>query len=219
MGSERPRILLIPVLTELEWPIKPELEEWADVASYDAPGVGDEPPLDLPPPEARMARGIQELDRRGWSSAIVAGDEFGANTALRLARAHPDRVEALALGHACLSYRRSGERPPLNPDMSALEQQLGELDHRMLTRQMFESWRQTGQIDLSQDEVERRFVEPYLERVSREAAMSWLEALLAAEHTPEASNEAYLASLEVPVLLVEHSACMMWTREGFEDVV
>ena len=42
-AMERPRLLLVPELTELEWVIKPLLEEWAEVASYDAPGVGDEP--------------------------------------------------------------------------------------------------------------------------------------------------------------------------------
>jgi pimeloyl-ACP methyl ester carboxylesterase len=219
MDSVRPRILLMPVLTELEWTIKPQLEEWADVATYDAPGVGDEPPARLPPAEARIKRGIEELDRRGWRSCIVAGDEFGANTALRLTREHPERVEALALGHACLSYRRHGERPPLNPEITALEQQLGEIDHRMLTRQMFESWRQTGQIDLSAEEVERCFVEPYLARVSREAATAWLQALLDAEGTPEADNEALLSSVDVPLLLVGHAACLMWTSEGFEDAV
>ena len=38
----RPRLLLVPLLTELEWdPIRAQLEEWADVASYDLPGVGE----------------------------------------------------------------------------------------------------------------------------------------------------------------------------------
>ena len=36
----RPRILLVPHFSELDWRIKPLLEEWAHVASFDAPGVG-----------------------------------------------------------------------------------------------------------------------------------------------------------------------------------
>jgi len=36
----RPRLLLIPEFTEVTWTIKPRLEEWAEVASYDPPGVG-----------------------------------------------------------------------------------------------------------------------------------------------------------------------------------
>ena len=45
---ERPRLLLVPMLTEVEWVIRPLLEEWAEVASYDAPGVGDEPAVEDP---------------------------------------------------------------------------------------------------------------------------------------------------------------------------
>ena len=40
---DRPRLLLIPEFTELTWAIKPQLSEWADVVSYDPPGVGAEP--------------------------------------------------------------------------------------------------------------------------------------------------------------------------------
>ena len=39
----RPRLLLVAEFTELEWAIKPELEEWAEVLSFDPPGVGTEP--------------------------------------------------------------------------------------------------------------------------------------------------------------------------------
>src|SRR5437899_4376557 len=67
----RPRILLVPNLTELEWLIKPQLEEWAEVASFDAPGVGAEPRPDTLNREAIIRRalappfaGIVALDRR-----------------------------------------------------------------------------------------------------------------------------------------------------------
>ena len=40
----RPQLLLIPGYSELEWVVQPELEEWAEVAVFDAPGVGGEPP-------------------------------------------------------------------------------------------------------------------------------------------------------------------------------
>jgi hypothetical protein len=36
------RLLLVPWLPELEWGISPLLREWAEVSSFDAPGVGDE---------------------------------------------------------------------------------------------------------------------------------------------------------------------------------
>jgi hypothetical protein len=33
----RPRLLLVPLITELEWVIRPRLEEWAEVATFDVP--------------------------------------------------------------------------------------------------------------------------------------------------------------------------------------
>jgi hypothetical protein len=59
----RPRILLVPDLTQLEWRNRPLLEEWADVASFDAPGVGDEPPPEEFSVNAVVERGLAELDR------------------------------------------------------------------------------------------------------------------------------------------------------------
>jgi hypothetical protein len=53
----RPRLLLIPNFTELEWVVKPRLEEWAEVVSYDPPGIGDEP----------LAREEREAMRGGGS--------------------------------------------------------------------------------------------------------------------------------------------------------
>ena len=38
-----PRLLLVPQLTQIEWTIEPDLEQWAEVASFDPPGVGNEP--------------------------------------------------------------------------------------------------------------------------------------------------------------------------------
>ena len=39
----RPRLLLVPSFTELKWGVLPLLEEWADVATFDMPGVGEQP--------------------------------------------------------------------------------------------------------------------------------------------------------------------------------
>ena len=99
----RPRLLLVPSLTELEWTIKPLLEEWAEVASYDAPGVGSEPSAEGLRLEATAGRGLEELDHRGWDRCVVVGDEFGSLVAVLLARAREDAVIGLALGHATAS--------------------------------------------------------------------------------------------------------------------
>src|SRR5204862_5909786 len=65
------RLLLVPSFTELEWGIRTQLEQWADVATFDSPGVGDEP---LPPgvdPDPRRAseRASEFLSR--WRDAAV----------------------------------------------------------------------------------------------------------------------------------------------------
>src|SRR3954453_362035 len=106
------RLLLVPWLSELEWGgIRPLLEEWADVASFDAPGVGDEPPPAETTREAIAKRGLEELAHLGWDRVTVVADEFGGGTAVTLASQRPEAVEGLALSHACLTHRLEGDRP------------------------------------------------------------------------------------------------------------
>ena len=87
----RPRILLVPQFTEVEWTIAPQLSEWAEVATFDAPGVGDEPiPGDDPESFDRglvLQRALEEIDRLGWDSYFVVGDAWGTATAGHLAEA------------------------------------------------------------------------------------------------------------------------------------
>src|SRR4051794_30594531 len=99
----RPRLLLVPQLTELEWLIKPALETWADVATYDAPGVGQEPDAEEFGPGVVAERGLAELDHRGWDRCVLVLDEFGASAGIRLAAKRPEAVQAVAFGHARLS--------------------------------------------------------------------------------------------------------------------
>jgi pimeloyl-ACP methyl ester carboxylesterase len=203
--TERPRILLVPTATELEWPIKPLLEEWAEVASYDAPGAGDEPPPERFDQAAVVERGLAELDRRGWESCFVVGDEIGATTAAALAAARPGAVAGLALGHACLSLDTTGPRAPLNPQTSDALLQLVRIDFRMYARHLTQ---------VTQGAYEDALAERYIERVPHEVAISYLSQALD-EGTPDVERE--LRALDVPLLLVEHEGCLMWTREGFED--
>src|SRR6185437_6968436 len=113
------RLLLVPQLTELEWLIKPELEQWAEVASYDAPGVGDEPGTEQYSSEGVARRGIDELDRRGWDRGVIVADEFGVAAAAHIVEIAPERVEAAAIGHARLSNSLEGGRAPLNREVYA----------------------------------------------------------------------------------------------------
>jgi pimeloyl-ACP methyl ester carboxylesterase len=212
----RPRILLVPSLTELEWPIRPLIEEWAEVASFDAPGVGDEPPEEGNLLDASARRGLAELDRRGWGSCVLVGDEYGAGVAARIAAKRPQAVQALVLGHACLRYRREGERPSLSPRIADLLLRLGDLDFRAFARQMFMGWDpRSGAMGepARYDSVADR----YLERVSAAAARTYLEAIMSEETSEEPSLEEKLRGLDVPLLLVKHEGCLLFTPEGFED--
>src|SRR5687768_7295611 len=109
---ERPRLLLVPEFTELEWTIRPQLEEWAEVAAYDGPGVG-EPVSDAEldrlatdPAHRRSLtarRGLEEIERRGWERCVVVGDSTSNLPACQIAAERPGAVTGMALGHACLS--------------------------------------------------------------------------------------------------------------------
>lgn len=201
----RPRILLVPTLTELEWPIKPLLEEWADVASYDAPGVGAEPPTQPFGPAAVVERGLAELERLGWEGCVVVGDEFGAYNAVRVAGARPDLVMGMALGHACLSSADAGSRAPIRQEVRSALNQLMRVDHRAYARALTQVTR-----DAYGDEMTDR----YMQRVPQALELAYFDVL----GREEQQVRPVLESLDVPLLLAEHTDCALWTREGFEDV-
>jgi hypothetical protein len=110
----RPRLLLVPLLTEIEWVIRPQLEEWAEVATFDLPGVGEEPPAEELDYQAVVERALLEVDRHGWDSYVVVCDGSALPTGVRVAHARAGAVEALALGHARLVNRLEGDRPTIN---------------------------------------------------------------------------------------------------------
>jgi pimeloyl-ACP methyl ester carboxylesterase len=210
------RILLVPSLTELEWPIRPQIEEWAEVASFDAPGVGDEPPADGHLLHASARRGLLELDRRGWDRCVIVGDEYGAGVAASMAAERPEAVQALVLGHACLNYRREGERPALSPRIADLLLRLGDLDFRSFARQMFTGW-DPSRGAMGEPARYEDVADSYMERVSPEAAQAFFAAILSEETDQEPSLDEKLHGLDVPLLLVEHETCLLFTTEGFED--
>jgi pimeloyl-ACP methyl ester carboxylesterase len=214
----RPRILLVPSLTEIEWAIRPQIEKWAEVASFDAPGVGEEPPPEGNLLDASARRGLAELERRGWDRCVIVGDEYGAGVAARMAVSRPEVVQALVLGHACLHYRREGPRPSLSPDVAGLLLQLASVDFRAFARQMFTGWDPSsgamGEPARHDDVADR-----YLERVEPEAASTYLEAIMSEETSTEPSLEERLRGLYVPLLFVRHEGCLLFTPEGFDDAV
>ena len=204
----RPRILLVPHFSELDWRIKPLLEEWAQVASFDAPGVGDEPPPDAFTIDAVVERGVAELDRHGWDRCVVVGDEFGAHIAVHLAVAVPARLDALALGHACVRFRRKGERPTVSPEVLAGMVQMARTDYRSYARML---------THFSQGAYDDELVDRYIKRVPGSVATAYLEALLERQEGEDLEPE--LRGLGVPLLLAEHRGCLLFTLEGYEEAV
>jgi hypothetical protein len=214
----RPALLLVPTITELEWLVRPQLEEWADVAAYDAPGVGSEPVVDGPIFDTVARRGLDELERRRWQECVVVADAFGIASAIRLAQQRPRVVRALALGHACLSFRRTGDRPPLNADVFMAFMQLIRVDYRSYVRQDVQIWdpRRAGHAGPAFDVDE--LADRWIERVPQELGEAVADRL-EAELERIGDFEPVLRSLEAPLLFAQHEGCVAFTPEGYEDAV
>ena len=205
----RPRLLLIPEFTELQWTIRPELDRWADVRAYDPPGVGDEPrPGELAGLTRQILadRGFEELERAAWDDCIIAADGWAVPVAVQMATQRPEAVRGVALGHAALSHRREGERAPINADVYAAMSQMIENDAPAFIRFAI--------VQSSAGSINEEVAERMLERIRAEdIGLGW--QLLTAEE----SWEDGLRSLHCPVLLAKHEGCLMNTDEGFEDAV
>ena len=209
---ERPRLLLVPQLTELEWLIRPQLEEWAEVATYDAPGVGEEPPVDDFGSEAVARRGLDEAERHGWDRFFVAADEFGVAAATSLAVKARDRIEGIALGHARLSNSLEGDRAAVNRQVHEACVSMMQTDYRTFVRQLFKL---TGGED-SAGGFGENLVEAYMARVPLDLDLPfWERRSFEGERIAERMER--LRGL--PVLLARHKGCLLFTDEGFEDAV
>jgi pimeloyl-ACP methyl ester carboxylesterase len=208
----RPRILLCPQFTEVEWSIAPDLSAWAEVATFDAPGVGSEPLTDDDPTkfdrDLVVQRGLREIEGLGWDSYFVAGDAWGTATAVRVAAAKPDQVLGIALGHASADYGSEGERPAVNGEVVAAMSQLLRSDYDSFVRYGLTQFTQGGFDEETAARIVERF--PPMELASR----VW-EMLVA---TPEPIAE-QLKRLDRPLLLVKHHGCLVFTPEGYSDLV
>jgi pimeloyl-ACP methyl ester carboxylesterase len=203
----RPRVLLIPGYCQLEWGIWPQLEEWAEVAGFDAPGVGDEARPDSYGMGAVAERAAAELDRLGWESCVVAADEFSIAAALRFASRHRDAVQGLALGHACLSFSPAAEPPAINEQTGSAFRQVAKLDDRTFMRHLTQ---------ITQGFYGDELAERMLERIPSGVAQAYV-----LENMTDSGDwiEAALRDLEKPLLLAEHDPCLLFTKEGYEAAV
>ena len=203
---DRPRVLLVPEFTELEWAIKPRLEQWADVASYDPPGIGEEPPVANLDRAALVARGVEELDRRGWERCLLASDGWGIATAVEVALIRPAAIAGLALGHTKLSYRREGARAPVNREVWAAMRDLIGTDHEAFIRH--------GAQQVTGGSIDEGLAERMIERFPREllTVATW-DALT----RDDVRIDELLGRLDCPLLFAKHEGCLMSTEEGFDD--
>jgi hypothetical protein len=206
-GVDPPRLLLVPQVCALDWPIAAQLEEWAEVATYDAPGVGGEPLTGELDREAIARRGLQELDRRGWDRCVMVADEFGVPPALALARMRPEALAGLALGHACLAHDVAGERPALNEQVLDVLAEIAQTDHRTWARHL-------TQVTLGAYDDDR--AERYVEQVPPQIAAQLGRVMRSGDSSIRATLD-QLAAREVPMLFAEHDGCIMFTPEGFAD--
>jgi hypothetical protein len=201
------RILLVPSLTELEWLIRPQLEEWAEVASFDAPGVGEEPRPERLCRKALINRAQEELERCGWESCFIAGDSWGNATAVGAASEWDGNVIGMALGHARLSDRTEGERPPVNRIVWDAMGQLLRNDYGGFIRYAL--------TQLTQGSIGDELAERMLERIPVDIAQGTFEAMLT---DPEPIEDS-LRRLNRPLLFGKHDGCLSATEEGFADAV
>src|SRR5215207_387419 len=207
----RPRLFLIPEFTELTWTIKPLLSEWADVVSYDPPGVGTEPlPAGDPASMTRdvvVDRGLEKLDAVGWDRFFILADGWGGAAAARIAAARRPSVLGLVLGHAAVSSSREGDRPAINPAVYDAMTQLLRQDHAAFIRY--------GIAQSTAGSVTEELAQQMIDRFPKELILVGWERWTAEDD----EFGAILEELDVPLLLAKHEGCLMSTEDGFEDAV
>jgi hypothetical protein len=202
----RPRLLLVPEFTELEWAaVRPRLEEWAEVASYDPPGVGAEPRVTRLDRRAVAERGLAELDRLGWECYFIATEGWGIPSAVEVAFERSDRVLGLALGHAKLSFRREGERAPVSDAIYRAMTELIRTDHEAFIRH--------GIAQATGGSVSEGLAEQMIERFPRDLMVAGWETIT----RDDADIGGTLARLDCPLLFANHVGCLGSTQEGFDD--
>jgi pimeloyl-ACP methyl ester carboxylesterase len=219
--SAPPRLLLVPSFTELEWGVRPSLEEWAEVATFDVPGVGDnEVPFEVGQDPSRAGElltrwrdaaaqiGIDAVDHRGWERFVVVTDSYGAPTAVRIARTRRDAVLGLAIGHASLSHSTEGDRAP---------ERAGVFDAMVqLARQGSEAFVRYGIAQMTRGGIDEDTAQKMVERFpDMELVTATLEAIA---QEPEPIGDE-LRAIDAPLLLAKHDGCLGSTDEGFDDIV
>jgi hypothetical protein len=215
------RLLLVSSFTELEWGIRPALEEWAEVAAFDMPGIGGEPlpaelEIDRSSPrellsrwrDAAVERGLAEIDRRGWDRFVLITDSHGSPTAVRLAGRRRGAILGLAIGHASLSHGSEGDRAPMR---GGIWEAMGQLAGRG-----GEAFARHGIAQMTRGGVSEEVAQQMIRRFPDVELVTAMIDALGQEAEPIGDD---LAALGLPLLLAKHEGCLGRTDEGFEDIV
>ena len=197
------------MFTELEWGIRPHLEEWADVTTCDAPGVGSEPlPGNLQADIDRTAeflpawreeaadRFLREADRRSWDRFVLVTDSRGTPTAVKVAKRRRGAVRGLAIGHAALSASTEGDRAPERAGIwDAVAQ---------LARQGNEAFVRYGIAQATRGGIDEETAQQMIERFPDMDLVSAMVDALAGNPEPIGDD---LHELGIPLLLAKHEGC------------
>jgi pimeloyl-ACP methyl ester carboxylesterase len=201
----RPRLLLVPGLSELEWrQLVPHLAAWADVLTFDPPGIGRTPGKFGR--DATVAHALDLLDRHGWDEFVLAADGWQTGYAFGILEARRDSLSAIALGHAALSNRMTGDRPPMNGAVYSAFRTLMEHDLDAFTKY--------GITQLTQEGFDERLAAEMVERTPRGATVEHVRVM-----GDEYDLEPLLRELNVPLLFGQHKGCLLFNDEGFDDAV
>jgi pimeloyl-ACP methyl ester carboxylesterase len=198
-----PRLFLVPQWSEVEWTIRPLLDEWAEVASYDPARSVAGGPVGR---ESLVEAGLEHLDSQGWDRFFVVGDTFGTATAVRIALARREAVEGIALGHASLSWDMEGDRAPINSELWAAMAQLMSQDAGAFVRY--------GITQLTQGSFDEEVARQLVDRVPPDQLHAFW-TLIRDDHEPIGE---VLGELDRPLLLAKHHGCLMFTDAGFDDM-
>jgi hypothetical protein len=187
--------------------VRPQLEEWAEVATFDVPGVGNEPAVEPLDRQAVINRALVELDRRAWDSYILVCDGSALPTGVRIAHARPKAVEAMALGHARLVNSTEGQRPTVNKEVMEAFAQLSESNYPDFIRY--------GLTQVTHGSIGDELAARMLERVPLDVGRAIWEMNL----RDSEPFEHLIREVDVPLLFAKHDGCIGSTEEGFEDAV
>jgi hypothetical protein len=222
----QPRLLLVPWISELEWIVlEPRLSEWAEIATSDPPGVGEEPlPEEASPKaagdaeeadrafdrwrQATAERSLTAADELGWEEYVVVGDGFALDPVVRVAEAAPKRVRGIAFGHAALENTFEGDRATLSRGVWDTMRSLINTD-----QQAFIGY---GIAQLTQGAVDDALATRWLERIPDGSLVAAIWEAIGREREP---LEERLRELGLPLLLAEHQDCLLKTEQGYEDAV